>query len=156
MKKNILLIVITLTVLLSCAGCNKTKTAETPFNITLGETGLLDAISMYGFTMLKVWNEDKGVYEYIEGYEYVSYNLNDIPGTLEIYCNPESKKAEILNIQFKSSLDYGVDMVNYMGDTYGTEFETIDDTTNRWVDGNTTIDLINDGNDVVISWYITE
>lgn len=156
MKKNISLSFLILFITIVCVGCG-TKTAKTPFNITLGKTTLSDASKEYNFDMVKSWNEDKSIYEYAEDYGYIdSYVFENITGKLEVYCNTESKKAEILNIQFKSSLDYGVDMVNYMGDTYGTEFETIDDTTNRWVDGNTTIDLINDGDDVVISWYITK
>lgn len=101
---------------------------------------------------IKTWNEDKQIYEFISVYE-CDYNVYDIPGTLTITLN-ENDKIEM--IQFKSTLDYGVDMVNYMSDTYGTDFQVIDDITNRWIDGNTTIDLINDDDNVTISWYITE
>ena len=100
----------------------------------------------------EVWDEEKGIYIITYIWYYADYSLNDVNGTIRVRFEDET--AKFVNYSAEATTDNMEKLLSYLVDTYGANYEKVDDYISRWTSGDLTIDyVLTDESTIEIRWY---
>ena len=100
----------------------------------------------------KTWNEKEGIYVYNYIWDYADYTLNNVTGTIRIRF--ENETAQFVNYSTEATSENMEQLLSYLIDNYGENYEKVDDYTTRWTSGNLIIDyVLTEYNTVEVRWY---
>lgn len=153
MKKSKICIILILSVLLFGCGSSKNKILGI---IELNKT-TSEELSDLNFEVeeIKVWNAAKGIFEYLYICHFAEYSINGVDGIIRIPF--EEKVATFVNFSAEAQEDSMEKLLAYLVETYGKDYEKIEDYTTRWVSGELTIDYVLTDEDIIeVRWYISE
>lgn len=103
----------------------------------------------------EVWDNQNECFEYVYVWDYADYTLNNVNGIIRIHF--ENKTAQCVNFSADATKDNMEKILSYLVDTYGDDYEEIDDYTTRWTSDDLFIAYaLTDENTVEIRWYIKE
>lgn len=103
----------------------------------------------------EVWDEEKGVFNITYICHYADYSLNDVNGIIRVRF--EDKTAQFVNYSAEATSENMEQLLSYLIDTYGKNYEKVDDYTTRWFSGKLTIDyVLTDEDTIEIRWYNAE
>ena len=150
MKNIKILLLIILSIVLT--GCDSTNNKIIGI-IELNKTTREDVENLnLEMNMQEVFNQEKNIYDYYYLYDYADYTLNEINGIIQIYF--ENDVAQSVNFSADATEDNMNKIIDYLVDTYGKNYEEVDDYTTRWTSGNLIIDyVLTEDNTVEIIWY---
>lgn len=154
MKKSTIMLILILSILL--IGCGSSSGNKILSNIELNKTTRDDIKEMNLIPDIhEVYNQEKNSYEYIYIWDYADYTLNNVNGTIRIRF--EDNTAEFVNYSAEATSENMNQLLSYLVDTYGDDYEEVEDYTTRWVSSNLIIDyVLTDGNTIEIRWYNNE
>ena len=155
MRKKSLILILILTTLL--VGCSSSSTNKILNIIELNKTPASEVIVSFNLEIenSQTWDEEKGIYVFNYIWHYADYTLNNVNGVIRIRF--ENETAQFVNYSAEANETNMEQLLSYLIDTYGKEYEKIDDCTTRWISGNLTIDyVLTDKDTVEIRWYIDE
>lgn len=146
---KILLIIILSIMLVGCGSTNNKILGIIELNKTTRENVKNLNLEM---NMQKTFNQDENIYDYYYVCDYADYTFNDVNGIIEIYFENETAKSVIFSAE--ATENNMNKFVGYLVDTYGKDYEEIEDYTTRWTSGDLIIDyVLTDDNTVEIRWY---
>ena len=150
MKKiKIIMLVIMSVILVGCSSGNNKILGIVELNKTTLEE--LESLNLES-EEYKVWNEEEGIYEYNYIWHYANYNIDNIQGIIRIPF--QNEVALFVNFSAEATTENMQGMLNYLIDTYGKNYETIEDYTTRWTFDDLIIDyVLTDKGTVEIRWY---
>lgn len=151
MKKSTIMLILILSILL--IGCGSSSGNKILRIIELNRT-TRDNVSSLNLEMeeYETWNEETGIYEYNYIWDYADYTLNNVEGTIRIRF--EDNTAKFVNYSAEATSENMNQLLSYLVDTYGDDYEEVEDYTTRWVSGNLIIDyVLTDDNTIEIRWY---
>ena len=100
----------------------------------------------------KVWDEEKGIFTINYIWHYADYSLNNVSGTIHIRF--ENETAQFVNFSSEATSENMEQLLSYLIDNYGENYEKVDDYTTRWTSENLIIDyVLTEDNTVEIRWY---
>ena len=100
----------------------------------------------------KVWDEEKGIFTINYIWHYADYSLNNVSGTIHIRF--ENDTAQFVNFSSEATSENMEQLLSYLIDNYGENYEKVDDYTTRWTSENLIIDyVLTEDNTVEIRWY---
>ena len=103
----------------------------------------------------EVWDEEKGIFTITYIWHYADYTINDVNGTIRIPF--EDKTAKFVNYSAEATSENMEQLLSYLIDTYGKNYEEVDDYTTRWISGNLIIEyVLTDEDTVEVRWYNAE
>lgn len=99
-----------------------------------------------------VFNEDTNIYEICYIWDYADYTLNNVDGIVRVRF--ENKTAKFVNYSAEATKENMEQLLSYLVDTYGKDYEEVEDYTARWTSGDLIIDyVLTDENTVEVRWY---
>ena len=155
MKKIVITIVLILCVLL--VGCSSSSSNKILGLIELNKTSEEEIIKNLNLEIdaPEVWDEEKGIYVITYIWHYADYSLNDVNGTIRVRFEDET--AQFVNYSAEATKENMEQLLSYLVDTYGKDYEKVDDYTTRWTSSDLTIDyVLTDEDSVEVRWYIAE
>lgn len=152
MKNTKIVIILILSVILIGCGSNNNNILGI---IELNETTRDDVSDLkLEMDMQEVWNNDKGTYEYIYIWDYGDYKINNVQGTIRISFEDYTHTAKFVNFSAEATKDNMEQLVDYLVDTYGKDYQEVEDYITRWSFDDLIIDyVLTDENTVEIRWY---
>ena len=151
--KNIKLLTIVFSISLFLIGCStNNKILDL---IELGKT-TRNEVSELELKMdtQKIYNPDKGVCEFIYISDYSEYILNNVDGTIYIFFNIYNDTAQSLYFSAEATSENMNQLLSYLIDTYGENYEKVEEYTTRWTSGNLIIDyVLTDEGTIEVRWY---
>lgn len=100
----------------------------------------------------QVWDEEKGIYVYVYVCDYTDYTLNNINGTIRVRF--ENETAQFVNFSAEATSENMEQLLSYLIDNYGENYENVDDYITRWTSSNLIIDYVLTEDDTVeVRWY---
>lgn len=155
MKRFTTILLLTLTLLL--VGCSSSSNKILGL-IELDKTTREDLAELnLEIEQPEVWDEEKGILIYTYIWDYADYTLNNVKGTIRIKFTDYDGFAEFVNYSAEATKENMEQLLSYLIDTYGENYEEVEDYTTRWVSGNLTIDyVLTDEDTIEIRWYNAE
>ena len=100
----------------------------------------------------KVWDEEKGIYTINYICHYTDYSLNNVNGTIRVRF--ENETVQFVNFSSESTSENMEQLLSYLIDNYGENYEKVDDYTTRWTYENLIIDyVLTEDNTIEVRWY---
>lgn len=148
-KVKIIMLVIVSLLLVGCSSGNNKILGIVELNKTTLEE--LESLN-FESEEYEVWNEEEGIYENNYIWHYANYNIDNIQGIIRIPF--QNEVALFVNFSAEATTENMQGMLNYLIDTYGKNYETIEDYTTRWTFDDLIIDyVLTDEGTVEIRWY---
>lgn len=151
MKK--ITIIFLLILVVSLTGCGYSSSNKILGLIELGKS-TRDDVSELNLEVDSpmVFNEDTNIYEICYIWDYVDYSLNDVNGIIRVRF--EDKTAKFVNYSAEATSKNMEQLLSYLIDNYGENYEKVDDYTTRWIFDDLTIDyVLTDENTIEVRWY---
>ena len=103
----------------------------------------------------QVWDEEKGIFTIAYIWHYADYTLNNVNGSIRVRF--ENETAQFVNFSSEATSENMEQLLSYLVDTYGENYEKVNDYTTRWISGNLTIDYVLTEEDTIeVRWYNAE
>ena len=153
MKKIVIMLLSIISILL--VGCGSLSSNKILGLIELDKTTRDDIAELnLEIDMEKVYNENKNSYEYIYIWDYSKYTLNDVDGTIRIRFTDYDNLVQFVNYSAEATSENMEQLLSYLVDTYGKNYEKVDGYTTRWTSNNLIIDyVLTDENTIEVRWY---
>ena len=155
MKK--ITIIFLLILVISLVGCSSSSSNKILGLIELNKTSEEEIIKKLNLEIEapKVWDEEKGIYIITYIWHYADYSLNDVNGTIRVRFEDET--AQFVNYSAEATKENMEQLLSYLVDTYGKDYEEVEDYTTRWISDDLTIDyVLTDEDTVEVRWYNAE
>lgn len=148
-RKGILVLLVIMLVLVGCSSSNNKILG----NIELNKTTRDDLNNLnFEIESTKVWDDARGIFVYTYIWDYADYTLNNVDGTIRIRFT--NNLAQGVNYSAEATKENMEQLVNYLVDTYGKDYEEVEDYTTRWRVNDLTIDyVLTDEGTIEIRWY---
>ena len=139
MKKVI--VILGLILIISLVGCGSSSNKILGL-IELNKTSEEEVINNLNLEIEapEVWDEEKGIFTINYIWHYADYSLNDIDG--EIRIRFEDKTPKFVNYSTEATSENMEQLLSYLIDNYGVNYEKVDDYTTRWISSNLIIDYV--------------
>ena len=137
---------------ISLVGCNSSSNKVLEL-IEIGKSTRNDVTELnLKIEDTQVWDEEKGIYVYVYVCDYTDYTLNNINGTIRVRF--ENETAQFVNFSTEATSENMEQLLSYLIDNYGENYENVDDYITRWTSGNLIIDYVLTEDDTVeVRWY---
>lgn len=152
MKKLVVMLVSIMSILL--VGCGSSSSNKILGLIELNKTSEEEIIKNLNLEIEapEVWDEEKGIFTITYIWHYANYSLNNVDGTIRVRFEDET--AKFVNYSAEATSENMEQLLSYLIDTYGKDYEEVDDYTTRWTSNDITIDyVLTDENTVEVRWY---
>lgn len=152
MKK--ITVIFLLFLFISLVGCGSSSSNKILGLIELNKTPEEEIIKNLNLEIdaPEVWDEEKGIYIITYIWHYADYSLNDVNGTIRVRFEDETTK--FVNYSAEATSKNMEQLLSYLIDNYGENYENVDDYTTRWISDDLIIDyVLTDENTVEIRWY---
>ena len=152
MKKITIIFLLILVILL--VGCGSSSSNKILGLIELNKTSEEEIIKKLNLEINapEVWDGEKGIYIITYIWHYADYSLNDVNGTIRVRFEDET--AKFVNYSTEATSKNMEQLLSYLIDNYGENYENVDDYTTRWISDDLIIDcVLTDENTVEIRWY---
>lgn len=152
MKKFTIILVILVAMLVGCSSSSSNKILNI---VELGKSTRDDLTELnLKMDVQEIYNQDENVYEYNYIWDYASYKLNDVNGTIRIRFTDYDNVAQFVNFSAEATKENMEQILSYLVDNYGEDYEEMEDYTTRWTSDNLIIDyVLTDEDTVEIRWY---
>ena len=155
MKK--ITIIFLLILVISLVGCGSSSSNKILGLIELNKTSEEEIIKKLNLEIEapEVWDEEKGIYIITYIWHYADYSLNDVNGTIRVRFEDET--AKFVNYSTEATSKNMEQLLSYLIDNYGENYENVDDYTTRWISDDLTIDyVLTDESTIEVRWYNAE
>lgn len=155
MKKITIIFLLILVILL--VGCGSSSSNKILGFIELNETSEEEIIKKLNLEIdaPEVWDEENGIYIITYVWHYADYSLNDVNGTIRVRFEDET--AKFVNYSAEATSKNMEQLLSYLIDNYGENYENVDDYTTRWISDDLTIDyVLTDESTIEVRWYNAE
>ena len=155
MKK--ITVIFLLILAISLIGCGSSSSNKILGLIELNKTSEEEIIKNLNLEIeaTQTWDETKGIYICNYIWHYADYTLNNVNGTIHIRFEDET--AQFVNFSSEATSENMEQLLSYLIDIYGKEYEEVDNYTMRWTSNNLTIDYtLTDESTIEVRWYSTK
>lgn len=152
MKKLVIILMSIMSVLL--VGCSSSSSSKILNIVELNKTSEDEIIGSFNLEIesTQTWDETKGIYVYNYIWHYADYTLNNVDGVIRIRFEDET--AQFVNYSAEATSENMEQLLSYLVDTYGKNYEKVDGCTTRWTSNNLIIDyVLTDENTIEVRWY---
>lgn len=155
MKK--ITIIFLLILVISLVGCGSSSPNKILGLIELNKTSEEEIIKNLNLEIdaPEVWDDEKGIFTITYICHYADYTLNNVSGIVRIRFEDET--AQFVNFSAESTSENMKQLLSYLIDNYGENYENVDDYTTRWISDDLTIDyVLTDESTIEVRWYNAE
>lgn len=151
MKKILTILIITFSILLN--GCSSMSSNKILNIIELNKTTRNNLVALnLEIENIKTWDEEKNIFVLNYIWDYADYTVNDVNGIIHIYFKDNT--AQFVNFSAEATSENMNQLLSYLIDTYGQDYEKVEEYTTRWTSGNLIIDyVLTDEGTIEVKWY---